>query len=114
MSWLCLSGKEAGLKDGFSVPKDQTARASEARLLEAQLARERSEVSALRTQLSEAQQADKERSKLADKVQQLEAKLEDRVAERVANKESELHATYDERLRNYADRCVPLLQPHPH
>lgn len=84
--------------------QDQTARASEARLLEAELQRERAESSSLKSQLAEAQNSEKEKNALAEKVSTLEAKLENLVIDRVASKESELHATYDERLRNYADR----------
>jgi len=83
---------------------DQTATASEARLLEAELAREKEETSSLRQQLVEAQGIEKERKKLADKCEKFEQKMDDMIAEKVDHKEAELHATYDERLRNYEDR----------
>ncbi|SGY13423.1 BQ5605_C010g05858 [Microbotryum silenes-dioicae] len=109
---------------------DQTARASEARILEGELARQKEENAALRQQLSEAASAEKERKRLAEKVEQLETRvsrailrlrglnsfsidmrgsggvgqMEDMVVEHVGAKEAELHATYDERLRNYAER----------
>ncbi|KDE07672.1 homeobox protein cut like-protein [Microbotryum lychnidis-dioicae p1A1 Lamole] len=83
---------------------DQTARASEARILEGELARQKEENAALRQQLSEAASAEKERKRLAEKVEKLETRMEDMVVEHVGAKEAELHATYDERLRNYAER----------
>ncbi|KPV77777.1 uncharacterized protein RHOBADRAFT_51589 [Rhodotorula graminis WP1] len=83
---------------------DQTARASEAKLLESELARAKDEISALKQQLVESQQVEKERKKLADKVERLEGRMDDLIQDKVANKEAELHATYDERLRNYDER----------
>ncbi|POY71026.1 hypothetical protein BMF94_5952 [Rhodotorula taiwanensis] len=83
---------------------DQTARASEAKLLEADLARSKEENAALKQQLADAQTVEKERKKLADKVERLEGRMEDMIGERVAAKEAALHATYDERLRNYDER----------
>jgi len=113
--------------------QDQTARASEAKLLESELARAKDEISTLKQQLVESQQVEKERKKLADKVERLEGRvrplslslfllgplrlgrltvdapsqqMDDLIQDKVANKEAELHATYDERLRNYDERCV--------
>ncbi|TNY17439.1 CASP C terminal-domain-containing protein [Rhodotorula diobovata] len=83
---------------------DQTARASEAKLLESELARAKDEISSLKQQLVESQQVEKERKKLADKVERLEGRMDDLIQDKVANKEAELHATYDERLRNYEER----------
>ncbi|GAA5988242.1 hypothetical protein JCM10908_002127 [Rhodotorula pacifica] len=83
---------------------DQTARASEAKLLEADLARSKEENASLKQQLAEAQTVEKERKKLADKVERLESRMDDMIQERVSAKEAALHATYDERLRNYDER----------
>ncbi|BGP40941.1 hypothetical protein JCM10449v2_004906 [Rhodotorula kratochvilovae] len=83
---------------------DQTARASEAKLLESELARAKDEIAALKQQVVESQAVDKERKKLADKVERLEGRMEDMIQEKVTAKEAELHATYDERLRNYDER----------
>ena len=84
--------------------QDQTARASEARLLESEVARLREDNANLKKELIEAQGVEKERKKLQDKNERLEAKMEDMIADKVAAKEAELNATYDERLRNYEDR----------
>ncbi|GAA5824549.1 hypothetical protein JCM11251_000470 [Rhodosporidiobolus azoricus] len=83
---------------------DQTARASEAKLLEAELARSREENAQLKQQLVDSQQGEKEKRKLQEKVEKLEGRMEDMIQEKVAAKEAELHATYDERLRNYDER----------
>ncbi|GAA5925884.1 hypothetical protein JCM1841_004029 [Sporobolomyces salmonicolor] len=83
---------------------DQTAKASEARVLESELARQKDEIASLKQQLVESQSIEKERKKLADKVEKLEGKMEDMIQEKVSAKEAELHATYDERLRNYDER----------
>ncbi|ORY89725.1 CASP C terminal-domain-containing protein [Leucosporidium creatinivorum] len=83
---------------------DQTARASEARVLESELSRQKEEVAQLKQQLAESQSVEKERKRLADKVDKLESKMDDIVKENVSAKEAELHATYDERLRNYEER----------
>ncbi|GAA5968216.1 hypothetical protein JCM8115_006159 [Rhodotorula mucilaginosa] len=83
---------------------DQTARASEAKLLETDLARSKEENAALKQQLNEAQLVEKERKKLAEKVERLESRMNDMIQERVSAKEAALHATYDERLRNYDER----------
>ncbi|BGO92237.1 Golgi membrane protein [Rhodotorula toruloides NP11] len=83
---------------------DQTARASEAKVLEMELARSKDEIASLKQQLVESQSVEKEKKKLADKVERLEAKMEDMIHDRVSSKEAELHATYDERLRNYEER----------
>lgn len=55
--------------------QDQTARASEAKLLESELARAKDEISTLKLQLVESQQVEKERKKLADKVERLEGRV---------------------------------------
>lgn len=55
--------------------QDQTARASEAKLLEADLARSKEENAALKQQLADAQTVEKERKKLADKVERLEGRV---------------------------------------
>ena len=55
--------------------QDQTARASEAKLLEADLARSKEENAALKQQLNEAQLVEKERKKLAEKVERLESRV---------------------------------------
>lgn len=106
------------------LAQDQTARASEARLLESELAREREESISLKRQLADAQSIEKERKKLSDKCDKLETKvgpfalsrlskvllsaknqkMEEMIADKVAQTEAELNATYDERLRNYEDR----------
>ena len=83
---------------------DQTARASEARLLESELGRQREENAALKASLAEAQALDKERKRALEKAERLEARMDELVVEKVTAKEAELNATYDERLRNYADR----------
>ncbi|BGP56100.1 hypothetical protein JCM8202v2_003711 [Rhodotorula sphaerocarpa] len=83
---------------------DQTARATEAKLLEAEVARSKEENASLKQQLVEAQTVEKERKRLADKVGRLESRMEDMIGERVSAKEAALHATYDERLRNYDER----------
>ncbi|KAK4054374.1 hypothetical protein OIO90_003607 [Microbotryomycetes sp. JL221] len=83
---------------------DQTARASEARVLELEVARQKEEVASLKQQLSETQTLEKERRKLSDKVEKLETKMADLIRDNVAAKEAEMHATYDERLRNYEER----------
>ncbi|KAL7336282.1 hypothetical protein BJY59DRAFT_718455, partial [Rhodotorula toruloides] len=53
---------------------DQTARASEAKVLEMELARSKDEIASLKQQLVESQSVEKEKKKLADKVERLEAK----------------------------------------
>ncbi|BGP17055.1 hypothetical protein JCM10213_000307 [Rhodosporidiobolus nylandii] len=83
---------------------DQTARASEAKLLEAELARAREENAQLKQQLSETSVLEKEKRKLQERVQKLEGRMDDMIQEKVSAKEAELHATYDERLRNYDER----------
>ncbi|KAI5477893.1 Golgi membrane protein [Pseudohyphozyma bogoriensis] len=83
---------------------DQTARASEARVLESELSRQRDEVAFLKQQLAEAQSVEKERKRLADKVEKLESRMDDLIQDKVGAKEAELHATYDEKLRNYEER----------
>ncbi|GAA6057858.1 hypothetical protein JCM3770_002725 [Rhodotorula araucariae] len=83
---------------------DQTARASEAKVLESELSRAKDEITALKQQLVESQAVEKERKKLADKVERLEGRMDDMIQEKVTAKEAELHATYDERLRNYDER----------
>jgi uncharacterized coiled-coil protein SlyX len=55
--------------------QDQTARASEARVLESELSRQKEEVAQLKQQLAESQSVEKERKKLADKVDKLESKV---------------------------------------
>lgn len=55
--------------------QDQTARASEAKLLETDLARSKEENAALKQQLNEAQLVEKERKKLAEKVERLESRV---------------------------------------
>jgi hypothetical protein len=57
--------------------QDQTARASEAKLLETDLARSKEENAALKQQLNEAQLVEKERKKLAEKVERLESRVRD-------------------------------------
>ena len=84
--------------------QDQTARASEAKLLESEVARLKEENSGLKKELAEAQGVEKERKRLQEKHDKLEKKMDDTIAEKVASKEAELNATYDERLRNYEDR----------
>ena len=54
---------------------DQTARASEARLLESELSRERELVKDLRSELSEALNVEKEKKKLQEKVDKFETKV---------------------------------------
>ncbi|KAK4694877.1 homeobox protein cut-like, partial [Phenoliferia sp. Uapishka_3] len=88
---------------------DQTARASEAKLLESELARQKDEVGLLKQQLVEAQSVEKERKKLQDRVEKYESRMEEMIQDKVSAKEAELHATYDERLRNYDERFVRLL-----
>ncbi|CAD6579741.1 MAG: hypothetical protein CYPHOPRED_000996 [Cyphobasidiales sp. Tagirdzhanova-0007] len=83
---------------------DQTARASEAKLLESEVSRLKEESASLKKELIEAQGVEKERKKIQDKHDKLEIKMEELLNERVASKEAELNATYDERLRNYEDR----------
>ncbi|GAA97019.1 uncharacterized protein L969DRAFT_105582 [Mixia osmundae IAM 14324] len=83
---------------------DQTAKASEARVLELSLKRAQDEAATLKAQLAEAQASDKERRKLAERAEKLEKKMDDTVNEKVTQKEAELHAIYDERLRNYQER----------
>lgn len=83
---------------------DQTARASEAKLLESEVAGLKEENASLKKDVQDAQAAEKERKKLQDMYDKLEAKMEERIAEKVASKEAELNATYDERLRNYEER----------
>lgn len=56
-------------------PQDQTARASEAKVLEMELARSKDEIASLKQQLVESQSVEKEKKKLADKVERLEAKV---------------------------------------
>ena len=58
-----------------SFCQDQTARASEARLLESELGRQKEDVSLLKQQLSEAQAIEKERKKLQDKVDKFESRV---------------------------------------
>lgn len=55
--------------------QDQTAKASEARLFEAELARERQETASLRQQLQDAQSIEKERKKLAERCEKYEQKV---------------------------------------
>lgn len=55
--------------------QDQTARASEARLLESEVERQKDEVASLKRQLVEAQSVEKERKRLADKVDKFETKV---------------------------------------
>lgn len=50
-------------------------RASEARLLEAELGRQRDEVALLKQQLAEAQAVEKERRRLQDKVDKFESRV---------------------------------------
>ncbi|KAK9899091.1 hypothetical protein P389DRAFT_43741 [Cystobasidium minutum MCA 4210] len=83
---------------------DQTARASEAKLLESEVARLKEDNANLKKDLVEAQSVERERKKLQEKHEKLEAKMEEQIAEKVSAKEAELNATYDERLRNYEDR----------
>ncbi|GAA6034575.1 hypothetical protein JCM8097_005404 [Rhodosporidiobolus ruineniae] len=83
---------------------DQTARASEAKILEGELARSKDEVAQLKQQLAESASLEKEKRKLQERVEKLEGRMEDMIQEKVSAKEAELHATYDERLRNYDER----------
>ncbi|GAA5979753.1 hypothetical protein JCM11641_004077 [Rhodosporidiobolus odoratus] len=83
---------------------DQTARASEAKVLEAELARTREENAHLKQQLQESSGLEKEKRKLQERVEKLEGRMDDMIQDKVAAKEAELHATYDERLRNYDER----------
>ncbi|GAA6058937.1 hypothetical protein JCM10212_002889 [Sporobolomyces blumeae] len=83
---------------------DQTARASEAKLLESEIARQKEEIAHLRQQVAEGQAVEREKKKLSDKVDKLETKMEDMIQDKVGAKEAELHAAYDERLRNYEER----------
>ncbi|KAK4054157.1 hypothetical protein OIV83_001183 [Microbotryomycetes sp. JL201] len=83
---------------------DQTARASEARVLELEVARQKEQVASLQRQLAETQTLEKEKRKLSEKVDKLEAKMADLIRDNVAAKEAEMHATYDERLRNFEER----------
>jgi len=55
--------------------QDQTARASEARLLESELGRQKEEVGILKQQLNEAHAVEKERKKLQEKVDKFESKV---------------------------------------
>ena len=55
--------------------QDQTAKASEARLLEAELSRHKDQVAQLKQQLLEAQNVEKERKRMADKVDKFEIKV---------------------------------------
>lgn len=61
----------------WTLLQDQTARASEAKLLETDLARSKEENAALKQQLIEAQSVEKERKKLAEKVERLESRVRD-------------------------------------
>ncbi|GAA5981296.1 hypothetical protein JCM5350_006091 [Sporobolomyces pararoseus] len=83
---------------------DQTAKASEAKMLESEISRQKEEIASLKQQLVESQSIERERKKLSDKVEKLESKMEDMIQDKVAAKEAELHAAYDERLRNYDER----------
>ncbi|GAA5828670.1 hypothetical protein JCM3766R1_003781 [Sporobolomyces carnicolor] len=83
---------------------DQTAKASEAKMLESEISRQKEEIASLKQQLVESQSIEKERKKLSDKVEKLESKMEDMILDKVGAKEAELHAAYDERLRNYDER----------
>ncbi|GAA6023391.1 hypothetical protein JCM10207_002531 [Rhodosporidiobolus poonsookiae] len=83
---------------------DQTARASEAQLLQAELARQKEENASLRQQLQDAAAGEKEKRRLMEKVEKLEGRMDDMIQEKVAAKEAEQHAIYDERLRNYEER----------
>ncbi|GAA6014132.1 hypothetical protein JCM11491_004115 [Sporobolomyces phaffii] len=83
---------------------DQTAKASEAKMLESEIARQKDEIASLKQQLVESQSIERERKKLSDKVDKLETKMEDMIQDKVGAKEAELHAAYDERLRNYDER----------
>ncbi|GAA5935894.1 uncharacterized protein JCM15063_001840 [Sporobolomyces koalae] len=83
---------------------DQTVKASEAKMLESEISRQKDEIAALKQQLVESQAVERERKKLADKVDKLEGKMEDMIQDKVSAKEAELHAAYDERLRNYDER----------
>ena len=100
----CTCSTRLGDLSLASHSQDQTARASEAKLLESEVARLKEENASLKKDVQDAQVAEKERKKLQDKYDKLEAKMEERIAEKVASKEAELNATYDERLRNYEER----------
>lgn len=58
-----------------SILQDQTARASEARVLELEVARQKDEVAALKQQLAETQTLEKDKRKLSDKVEKLETRV---------------------------------------
>lgn len=86
------------------MAQDSTARASEARILESELSRERAQTASLRSQLSSLSTLESTNARLQSQLSALEAKVESSVNERVSAKEAEMHAIYDERLSNYAER----------
>ncbi|EGG07301.1 uncharacterized protein MELLADRAFT_43151 [Melampsora larici-populina 98AG31] len=83
---------------------DQTVRATEAKLLESELARAKQEISSLKTQLAESEKVDKELQKQVEKTERLESKMEEMVKTQVSSKEAELTAVYGERILNFQQR----------
>jgi len=83
---------------------DQTVRASEAKLLEAELTRANEQIKSLKSQLKESEKVEKEFQRQTEKLERLESKLEDTVKLQVSNKEAELDAVYGERIMNFQQR----------
>ncbi|KAG0144756.1 hypothetical protein CROQUDRAFT_659572 [Cronartium quercuum f. sp. fusiforme G11] len=83
---------------------DQTVRATEAKLLEAELARASQQISSLKTQLAESEKVEKELKRQIEKTERLESKMEEMVKAQVSNKEAELNAMYGERILNFQER----------
>ncbi|MBW0526833.1 hypothetical protein O181_066548 [Austropuccinia psidii MF-1] len=83
---------------------DQTVRATEAKLVESELARANEQINSLKLQLIESEKFENELKKQTEKTARLESKLEEMVKQQVSNKEAELNAIYGERILNFQQR----------
>ncbi|KIM91916.1 hypothetical protein PILCRDRAFT_57062 [Piloderma croceum F 1598] len=83
---------------------DQTVKVAEARELESELQRLRTENVDLRKRVGEVSVLEGAKKKADAKVEVLEQKMDEMIQEKILQKENELNATYDERLRNYEER----------
>lgn len=87
---------------------DQTVRATEAKLLESELARAKQQISSLKTQLAESEKVEKELQRQVEKTERLESKMEEMIKTQVSSKEAELNAVYGERILNFQQRETDL------
>ncbi|KAH9047801.1 CASP C terminal-domain-containing protein [Lactarius hengduanensis] len=88
----------------LEVAVDQTVKVAEARDLEDELQRVKSENAELQRRVSELASLEAAKKKAESRAEQLEEKMDTAIHERVAQKENELNATYDEKMRNYEER----------